>query len=237
MENFSVRTVDVWKTYDGRVDVLKGINLNINPGEMVLISGRSGSGKTTLLNLVGCIDAPTKGSIFLNGYDIAKLSEKKLADIRLHEVGIVFQSHNLLGDLNVYDNVLLPLKLAKDKNANKRVDELLSKFELTHLEDKKPNEISGGERQRIAIARALANNPSILLADEPTSSLDLENFDIVMQTFKRANEIFGTTVIIASHDTLIGDYVTRKYVLHNGKTIIEDEDSWKRRRNHSLKNH
>jgi len=237
MEKFSVKTIDVWKSYDSKVNILNGVNLDIIPGEMVLISGRSGSGKTTLLNLIGCIDAPTKGSIYLNGYDISKLSEKKLADIRLHEVGIVFQTHNLLSDLTIYDNILLPLKLAKDKDGHKRAEELLSTFELSHLKDKKPNEISGGERQRVAIARALANNPSILLADEPTASLDLENCDIVMKTFKRANEIFDATVIIASHDTLIGDYVTKKYVLHKGKTIFEDEISWNKRRNHSLRNH
>jgi putative ABC transport system ATP-binding protein len=235
MEKFRVKAVDVWKTYDGRSNILAGVNLDINPGEMVLISGRSGSGKTTLLNLIGCIDAPTKGSIFLNGYDISKLSEKKLADIRLHEVGIVFQSHNLLSDLSVYDNVLLPLKLAKNKSGEKRVDELLSTFDLNLLNDKRPNEISGGERQRVAIARALANNPSLLLADEPTSSLDLENFDNVMKTFARANELFDATIIIASHDTLVGDYMTKKYVLHDGKTLIEDETSWNKRRNHSLK--
>ena len=235
MKKNSIKLIDVWKSYDGSADILKGVNLNIEPGELVLISGRSGSGKTTLLNLVGCIDAPTKGDIYLNGYNIAKLSEKQLAKIRLNEVGIVFQNHNLLTDLTVYDNILLPLKFAKNKHGDDRVSELLSTFELNHLKDKKPNEISGGEKQRVAIARALANNPSILLADEPTSSLDIENCDIVMKSFEKANEIFDATVIIASHDSLIEEYITKKYVLHKGKTMIEDERSWNKKRNQSSK--
>ena len=233
MERLGVRAVDVWKSYDGRHDILKGIHLDIEPGQMVLIRGRSGSGKTTILNLIGCIDAPSKGSIFLNGYDTAKLPEKELARIRLHEIGIVFQTHNLLSDLTVIDNVFLPLRLAKSREGHKRAEELLRTFELGHLRDKKPNEVSGGERQRVAIARALANNPSILLADEPTSSLDLENCDIVMRAFKRANELFGATVVIASHDPIIEGYVTRTYVLRDGRTTAEDGDSCGKRKNGS----
>ncbi|UCE38221.1 MAG: ABC transporter ATP-binding protein [Thermoplasmata archaeon] len=217
MHAFTVKIKDLWKTYDGQRQVLKGVNLTVEPEETILIRGRSGSGKTTLLSIIGCIDAPTKGSIFLNGYDAAKLSQKELAKIRLHRIGIVFQSHNLIHDLTVFDNVLLPLRIGKSKDGIKRVNRLLETFDILELANKKPSEISGGERQRVAIARALANNPSILLADEPASSLDLDNCKIVTQAFKKANREFGTTVIIASHDLDLNNHVHRKYFLKDGQ--------------------
>ena len=217
-----VNVKNLWKTYDGEKAVLKGVNLKVEPKEIVLIKGRSGSGKTTLLNLIGCIDAASKGNIFLNGCDISTLSKKELAEIRLKKIGIVFQSHNLINDLTVFENVLLPLKIAKNRDGENRVNELLHTFDLHNLARKKPNEISSGERQRVAIARALANNPTILLADEPTASLDIDNCDVVMNTFKKVNDEFGATVIIASHDPLVDKHVQRKYHLYNGK-LTEDE--------------
>ncbi len=223
MHAFTVKIENLWKTYDGQRDILKGVNLTVEPEEMILIRGRSGVGKTTLLSIIGCIDTPTKGSIFLNGYDAAKLSQKELAKIRLHRVGIVFQSHNLIHDLTVFDNVLLPLKIAKNKDGVKRVKRLFDTFDILELANQKPAEISGGERQRVAIARALANNPSILLADEPTSSLDTDNCRIVTQAFKKANKEFGTTVIIASHDLDLDNHVHRKYVLRDGQIFEGSE--------------
>jgi len=223
MHAFTVKIKDVWKTYDGNRQVLKGVDLTVEPEEMILIRGRSGSGKTTLLSLIGCIDTPTKGSVFLNSYDATKLSQKELAKIRLHRIGIVFQSHNLIHDLTVFDNVLLPLKIAKNKDGTKRVNKLLKTFDILELANMKPAEISGGERQRVAIARALANNPSILLADEPTSSLDMDNCNIVTQAFKKANKEFGTTVIIASHDLDLDNHVHTKYTLRNGQIFESDQ--------------
>lgn len=208
---------DVWKSYDGSRHILKGVNLEIAPREIVLVRGRSGSGKTTLLNLIGCIDVPTQGEIQLNGYDTASLSDKELANIRLHKIGMVFQSHNLIGDLTVYDNVLLPMKIAKWHDGDWRVKELLHTFDLTKYSDKYPDEISGGERQRVAVARALANNPSVLLADEPTASLDIDNCDIVIDAFTKANREFGASVVIASHDPVVEPHVKRKYVLNRGE--------------------
>ncbi len=224
MHAFTVKIKNLWKTYDGQRHVLKGVDLTVKPEETILIRGRSGSGKTTLLSMIGCIDTPTKGSIFLNGYDAAKLGQRELAKIRLHRIGIVFQSHNLIHDLTVFDNVLLPLKIAKDKDGVKRVNRLLETFEILDLANKKPAEISGGERLRVAIARALANNPSILLADEPTSSLDMDNCNIVTQAFKKANKEFGTTVIIASHDFDLDNHVDKEYVLRRGQ-IFESSDN------------
>ncbi len=217
MAAFTVKIVDLWKTYDGKREILKGIDLTVKPKEIILIRGRSGSGKTTLLSLIGCIDTPTKGSISLDGYDAAKLSQKELAKIRLHHIGIVFQSHNLIHDLTVFDNVLLPLKIAKHKSGTKRVNELLKTFDLDKFANKLPNELSGGERQRAAIARALANKPSILLVDEPTTALDQDNCNIVIDALKKANEEFGATVIIASHDPVIDDHVQKKYLLKGGR--------------------
>lgn len=217
MHAFTVKIKDLWKTYDGHRQVLKGVNLTVEPEETILIRGRSGSGKTTLLSIVGCIDTPTKGNVFLNSYDATELSQKELAKIRLHQIGIVFQSHNLIHDLSIFDNILLPLKIAKDRDGINRVNKLLETFDIFELADMKPAEISGGERQRVAIARALANNPSILLADEPTSALDVDNCNIVTQAFKKANKEFGTTVIIASHDLDLDNHVHRKYTLTNGQ--------------------
>lgn len=217
MKEMNIVLKDVWKTYDGKRDILKGVNLEVNPREIILIRGRSGSGKTTLLNLVGCIDVPTKGEIQLNGYDTARMSDKELANIRLHKIGIVFQSHNLINDLTVYENILLPMKIAKWHDGDWRVRELLHTFDLDRYSGKFPSEISGGERQRVSVARALANNPSILLADEPTASLDIDNCDIVIDAFKKANKEFGATVIIASHDPVFEDHVEKKFRLTRGE--------------------
>jgi putative ABC transport system ATP-binding protein len=217
MKQMNIVIKDVWKSYDGRRHILKGVNLEIAPREIVLVRGRSGSGKTTLLNLIGCIDVPSQGEIQLNGYDTASLSDKELANIRLHKIGMVFQSHNLIGDLTVYDNVLLPMKIAKWQGGDWHVKELLHTFDLTKYSDKYPDEISGGERQRVAVARALANNPSVLLADEPTASLDLDNCDVVIDAFKKANKEFGATVVIASHDPVLEANVKKRFFLNRGE--------------------
>ena len=224
MKQMNIVVKDVWKTYDGKRQVLQGINLEIAPREMILIKGRSGSGKTTLLNLIGCIDVPSQVEIQLNGYDTASLSDKDLANIRLHKIGTVFQAHNLIGDLTVYENVLLPMKIAKWHDGDWRVRELLHTFDLEDYTEKYPDEISGGERQRVAVARALANNPSVLLADEPTASLDLDNCDIVIDAFKKANREFGATVVIASHDPVVEGHVEKKFFLNRGELKEEEKD-------------
>lgn len=223
MKQMNISVKDVWKTYDGKRDVLRGISMEITPEEMVLIKGRSGSGKTTLLNIIGCMDVPTKGELFLNGYDTSKLSAKELANLRLHKIGMVFQSHNLIQDLTVFENVILPMKIAKWHDGEWKVNELLRTFDLLPYSDKYPNEISGGERQRVAVARALANSPTVLLADEPTASLDIDNCDVVMDAFKKANKEFGATVIIASHDPVVEEYVQKKYFLFRGELTGEAE--------------
>src|SRR5205809_327016 len=161
----------VWKSYDGRSVVLRDVNLEARAGEAVLIWGANGSGKTTLLSILGGLDIPTKGSVVLGGREIARLKESALAKVRLHDVGFVFQTHNLIDDLTVEENVALPLRLAR-KPADPRVRDLLEAFDLVRLTTRRPNEISVGEAQRVAVARALANGPKVILADEPTSALD-----------------------------------------------------------------
>lgn len=207
----------VWKTYDGVHYILKDVNLLMSRKDMILITGRSGSGKTTFLNLVGCMDIPSKGRISLDGADTATMSQRQLASARLHKIGMVFQTHNLIGDLTVLENVMLPLKIARDRRAKERAMELITAFELTNYTKRFPSEISGGERQRVAVARALANNPTLLLADEPTASLDEQNCDIVLEAFKRANREFGASVIIASHDPAVEEHIERRFSLHKGE--------------------
>ncbi len=212
----SVLVEGVWKTYDGSHYVLRDVNLSVPPGEFVLITGRSGSGKTTLLNLLGCMDVPSKGRICLGGFDTGKLSQRELAGARLRKIGMVFQTHNLIGDLSVLENVMLPMRIANEKNAKERARKLLETFELGGYAKRFPSEISGGERQRVAVARALANNPTVLLADEPTASLDEDNSRLVHDTFRMANKEFGTTVIIASHDRSTWKSAGAHYDLHKG---------------------
>jgi ABC-type lipoprotein export system ATPase subunit len=206
----------VWKTYDGNHYILKDITFRVREKEMILITGRSGSGKTTLLNLLGCMDVPSKGRIRLNGYDTGMMTQRQLARARLERIGMIFQSHNLIGDLTVLENVMLPLKIAGNKGARERAQELLKAFDLTNYMQRFPSEISGGERQRVAVARALANSPTVLLADEPTASLDIDNCNMVIDAFKKANKEFGATIVIASHDPIMGGHVSEIFYLERG---------------------
>jgi ABC-type lipoprotein export system ATPase subunit len=217
MGEFALVADSVSKVYDGNVEILRDVDLEVAKGELILLWGRNGSGKTTLLNLLGCMDTPTKGRILVDGQDTSKLSQRQMARLRLHQIGYVFQRHNLIEDLTVKENVYLPLRIAKSKDAEQRVKSLLETFGIDALARKRPNEISGGESQKAAIARAMANNPSVMLADEPTASLDSESFSIVVDTFKMIRENFGTTIVVASHDSLLYDNIEKRYFLQDGK--------------------
>ncbi len=214
----------VSKAYDGNVEILRDVDLEIAKGEMILLWGRNGSGKTTLLNLLGCMDTPTEGKILVDGQDTGKLSQKQLARLRLRQIGYVFQSHNLIEDLTIRENVYLPLRIAKSKDAEQRVKALLKTFGIDALARKRPNEISGGESQKAAICRALANNPSVMLADEPTASLDSESCGIVLDAFKRIRENFDTAIVVASHDPLLYDHIEKKYFLFDGRLKTKPEE-------------
>lgn len=194
---------DVTKTLGGR-QVLREVSLSIDRGANLTITGRSGSGKSTLLKLLAGLDAPTTGKVLLDGVDLAGLEDEALSAIRLRKIGLLFQSPMLLPDMTVRENVLLPLQLAEvpRPEAESRVRDLLSIVGVLPFADKRPNALSGGEAQRVSIARSLANQPSILLADEPTTGLDRANAENVLDLLTRANRDLGTTVIVATHDPL-----------------------------------
>lgn len=194
-----VQARGIWKSYDGRADILRGLDLDVPAAEAVLIWGPNGSGKTTLLSILGGLDAPTRGSVQLAGREISRLRESELADVRLHDVGFVFQTHHLLEDLTVAENLALPLRLAKEP-ADARTAELMEAFALNRLATRKPRQISVGESQRVAVARALANGPKVILADEPTAALDAKGTTAVLEAFERARTAFGAAIVIATHD-------------------------------------
>lgn len=206
----------VWKSYDGRTDVLCGVHLDVSPGETAFLWGDNGSGKTTLLSILGGLDVPTRGRVAIGGREITGLKEPELARVRLLDIGFVFQTHHLIEDLTVMENVALPLRLAK-RPAEDRVFELLEAFGLTKLESRRPEEISVGESQRVAVARALANGPKVLLADEPTASLDRKGTAAVLEAFRIARDTFGTAAIVAAHDSEVRSLVATEYVLAEGR--------------------
>lgn len=206
---------DLWKSYDGRSDVLRGVSLDVASGDAVVVRGPNGSGKTTLLSILGGLDVPDRGSVNLGGREISKLKESALSRVRLLDVGFVFQTHNLIEDLTVEENIALPLRLAK-KRAEGRVAELLEAFGITRLAKRKPKEISVGESQRVAVARALANGPRVLLGDEPTASLDAKGTAAVLEAFRLARTTFGAAIVITSHDADVRLEAAREYLLADG---------------------
>jgi ABC-type lipoprotein export system ATPase subunit len=208
------------KRYGSRAPVLKDVSFSIREREFVTIYGKSGSGKTTLLNIIGGLDRPTAGRVVVDGQDIVALPEDDLARMRLAKIGFVFQDFNLLADMTVRGNIELPLRFSGRRNAH-RVDELMRKFEIQNIAEETANKISGGEAQRVAVARALMNNPKIVLADEPTGNLDSENTENVIGAFRVAMKEFGTTVLLATHDIDLAGYSSSRITLTNGKTVVE----------------
>ncbi len=215
---------DVWKIYQmGEVEVpaLKGLNLQIREKEFVAIIGPSGSGKSTSLNMVGCLDLPSKGTVFLDNIDISTLKESDLAQIRGRKIGFVFQTFNLITSLSALDNVKLPL-LFQDSLTNQqkqeRAKDILTKVGLGERYQHKPTELSGGERQRVAIARALVNNPDIILADEPTGNLDSKTGIEVMNLIRKLHKE-GKTIILITHDHSIAKYAQRIIKIKDGQVV------------------
>jgi putative ABC transport system ATP-binding protein len=200
------------------INVLKGIDLQINKGEYVALMGPSGSGKSTLMNLLGCLDTPTSGTYILNGKDVSQMHDDDLAEIRNKEIGFVFQTFNLLPRTTALDNVALPMVYAgySKSERNKRATEVLTQVNLADRMDHQPNQLSGGQRQRVAIARALVNNPSIILADEPTGNLDSKTSVEIMNLFNDIHKN-GNTVILVTHEEDIAQYAHRVIRLRDGK--------------------
>jgi putative ABC transport system ATP-binding protein len=208
----------------GKVEThaLRGVNLTIESGEFTALVGPSGSGKTTLLQLLGCLDRPTSGRVIINGKDVSQLNRNQRADMRRGTIGFIFQFFALIPTLTAYENVELPLLLTGKPPAERkeRVTGLLESVGLPERANHRPDQLSGGEQQRVAVARALASNPSMILADEPTANLDTANGEAVMETMVRLNQDTGVTFVFATHDPRVIKYARRVITLRDG--VIAD---------------
>ncbi|HEX4002251.1 MAG TPA: ABC transporter ATP-binding protein [Candidatus Acidoferrales bacterium] len=218
----TIRLENVVKTYDlGEVQVhaLRGVTLEIDPGEFVAVMGASGSGKSTLMNIIGCLDKPTRGHYYLDGKDVSGLTKRELAKIRSQKLGFVFQQFNLLSRTSALENVELPTIYAgvAIEERERRAREALKRVGLSEREGHFPSQLSGGQQQRVAIARALVNNPSLLLADEPTGNLDSRTSVEIMDIFQKLNDEHGLTVVIVTHETDIAQYAKRALEFRDGK--------------------
>lgn len=221
-----IRTINISKIYnenkDNEVKALTDVNITIEKGEFIAISGISGSGKSTLLNIIGCMDSPTYGEYFFDGIEVGKASGDKLAEIRNARIGFVLQDNALLNNESVFANVRLPLifsKKFKIKEHKKRVVDILDRLNIGTLAKKKVRELSGGQRQRAAIARAMVNEPDIIMADEPTSALDSKTAYEILDVFKSLNES-GVTVIIVTHDKKVMEYASRIITIVDGEIAV-----------------
>ncbi|MDD5253862.1 MAG: ABC transporter ATP-binding protein [Candidatus Nanoarchaeia archaeon] len=217
---------DVWKIYDMdevKVNALKGLNLKIKNGELLGVLGKSGSGKSTTMNMIGSLDTPTKGHIFLDGIDISTLQESQLAQLRGRKIGFIFQTFNLIPSLTTLQNVMLPMMFQnKPYPERERVaKEILARLDMNHRLDHVPGKLSGGERQRVAIARALVNNPEVILADEPTGNLDSKTGQEVIKILKELNQKDKKTIVIVTHDESLVKICDRVCYLRDGAIIKE----------------
>ena len=215
---------NIWKIYNkgtpAEVQALRGVNLRVKKGEFISIVGRSGSGKSTLLNMLGALDVPTKGSIFIDGVNISTLKDNQLAVIRRKKIGFVFQSFNLINSLTSLENVMLPM-VFNGISPSQRIEKaknLLTKVDLEKKFHTRPNKMSGGENQRVSIARALANNPTFILADEPTGNLDSKNGKNIMDILKKLNKD-DITIIIVTHDPKVARQAQRIVRMSDGKIM------------------
>lgn len=222
MKSKIIELKDVWKTYKmgkNQVHAVSGINLTIYKGEFVVITGASGSGKSTMMHLVGCLDIPSQGSVFLEDKNIVSLNKSQIAKIRGRKIGFIFQQFNLIPTLTALENITLPMEFQNNyKNAKEKAIKLLELVGLKDRMNHKPTELSGGQAQRVAIARALANDPEIILADEPTGNLDSETGEAVIDMLYRLHKEQGKTLIIITHDM---NFIKR---LKNTTKIVKIKD-------------
>ncbi len=216
-----IRIENITKSF-GSLQVLKGINLLIEKGEIVSIVGPSGAGKTTLLQIMGTLSHPDSGSVFIDNIDVTRLSQKKLADFRNQHIGFVFQFHQLLPEFTALENIMIPAYIAgtSQREAKQRALNLLDFMGLSERANHKPNELSGGEKQRVAVARALINQPAVILADEPSGSLDSKNKEELHQLFFDLRDKFGQTFVIVTHDEQLANVTDRTIHMRDG--LLED---------------
>ena len=215
--------VKIYKTKDLEVLALQGLDLLVKRGELMAIIGNSGSGKSTFLNMIGGLDRPSAGKLYVDGKDLFRMNEKELVEYKKKTVGFVWQNNarNLLPYLTAYENIMTPMLFSDEKNKGDRVMELLDMVGLYHRKNSKLSQLSGGEQQRIAIAIALANRPKLLLADEPTGSVDRNTSDYILDMFRRLNEELGITIVIVTHDKTLTKKVNRVVSIRDGKTSSE----------------
>jgi len=215
-----IQATNIHKHFD-TLHVLKGVNLNIRKGEIVSIVGPSGAGKTTLLQILGTLDKPDKGKVLVDGKEISKLNEKEMAVFRNQSIGFIFQFHQLLPEFNALENVMIPGLIAGSdkKKLKKRAEELLDYLQLSERLEHKPSELSGGEKQRVAVARALINNPEIILADEPSGSLDTKNKEELHKLLFQLREKYNLTIIIVTHDKELAGLSDRIIEMKDGEIL------------------
>lgn len=212
------------KTYgdgEAKVNAVDGISFSVNQGEFVAIVGASGSGKSTLLHMIGGVDRPTSGKIIIGGKDISQMNNDTLAIFRRRQVGIVYQFYNLIPILTVEENITLPCDLDGSSTNKERLDDILTSFGLKARRRHLPNELSGGQQQRTSIARALINNPAIVLADEPTGNLDSKSTDDIMNILKMSNQAYNQTIIMITHNLEIAKQADRVITIQDGKILRE----------------
>ncbi|MDH5683840.1 MAG: ABC transporter ATP-binding protein [candidate division WOR-3 bacterium] len=217
-----IQAQNIWKTFElgpERLEVLKGIDLIINSGEMVGLLGPSGSGKSTLLNILGTLDRPTAGSVILDSTALFDYSDVALSEIRNKKLGFVFQFHHLLPEFTVLENTIMPLLIAglPTRAAVAKGMKVLGDINFLHRLRHKPAELSGGEKQKVAVARALVNEPLIILADEPTGNLDRSSSEMLLSLLKQLNETKGVTMLIVTHNEMVANFVHKRYYLRDGK--------------------
>lgn len=217
------KLVKIYEESKVKVNALRGVDLTVNEGEFMAIAGPSGSGKTTLLNIIGGLDVPTEGSVVVGGEDLSRLSKSELSDMRLNNLGFIFQSYNLIPVLSALENVeyVMLLQGVPKEERQERAVEILEDVGLGDYINARPNEMSGGQQQRVAVARAIVSNPEVVLADEPTANLDSETGESLLVMMREMNKKRGVTFIFSTHDKMVMDHSRRLVKLKDGK-IVED---------------